>query len=79
MIGEFSVYVFFPNDEYMRELSFVDAKTAVEKACSLTKTIGARLGTTKQVMITDGDDNCVFLWRSGEGVVFPSPEERRNA
>jgi hypothetical protein len=71
MIGEFSVYVFFPDETYMQELDHVDAKTAVEKAHSLTKTIGGRIGTTKQIMICDGDDYCVFLWRFGEGVVFP--------
>lgn len=69
--GEFSVYVFFPNDTYSRELSFVSAKAAVEHAKRLTETIGARIGTTQQVMITDGEDFCVFLWRYGEGLVHP--------
>lgn len=31
----------------------------------------ARAGLVREVFITDGGDSTVFLWRHGEGVVFP--------
>jgi hypothetical protein len=68
---EFSVYQFFPDDTYEAVVRFVDPKTAVEKAKVLTETVGARIGTTRRVIITDGGDYCVFEWRYGEGVTFP--------
>jgi len=71
--GEFSVYVFFPDGSYEAVLRWVDAKTAVEKAKSQTETIGARIGTTQRIIITDGGDITVFEWRFGEGVTYPKP------
>lgn len=73
---EFSVYQFFPDDSYERVLSLVDDATAVQMAMRLTLSVGAKIGTTRRVMITDGGDECVFLWVYGKGVVFPTAEER---
>lgn len=69
--GEFSVWQFFPNDLQERVLRGVDAKTAVEQAKRLTETVGARLGTTTRIIITDGGDDTVFEWINGRGVTFP--------
>lgn len=74
--GEFSVYQFFPNGSYEASARFVDAETAVKRAKALTETVGARLGTTVKVIITDGGDCTNFEWKFGEGVVYPKPGEK---
>jgi hypothetical protein len=72
--GEFSVHVFFPDETSMLDLDHVDAETAVKAAKRLTESLGARMGTTRRVIITDGGDNACFEWRHGKGVVFPERE-----
>ena len=69
--SEFSVYVFRPDGSYSRELSFVSAERAVTWAKWLTEERAARRGAVSQIVITDGGDHTVFLWRFGAGVVFP--------
>ena len=71
---EFSVYQFFPDETWERVLHFVTAEEAVSKAKVLTQTVGAKIGTTRRVIITDGDDFCCFEWKFGEGVTFPTKE-----
>jgi len=71
MTGEFSVYQFFPDESCERVSSFIDARSAVEQAKRLTETVGARIGTTRRVIITDGGDCTVFEWKHGQGVTFP--------
>lgn len=68
---EFSVCQFFEDDthEYVRQ--FVGAKEAVETAHHYCFSVGAKLGTTRRVIITDGDDFTVFEWKFGEGVTYP--------
>lgn len=70
--GEFSVYQFFPDEQYEEVLRFVDAETAVRTAAQLCRSLGGRIGTTQRVIITDGGDYTTFEWKFGEGVVFPS-------
>jgi hypothetical protein len=73
--GEFSVFQFFvADDQYEEVLQSVDAETAVLTAKRLTESVGGRLGTTRRVVITDGDDFICFEWQHGEGVVFPPRE-----
>jgi hypothetical protein len=67
----FSVYIFRPDGSYSRELSFVSAERAVTWAKWLTEERAARRGAVTQIVITDGGDHTVFLWRFGAGVVFP--------
>lgn len=71
--GEFSVYQWFPDGTYERVREFVSAEEAVRAAHHYTNSVGARLGITTKVMITDGGDCCVFEWRRGEGIVFGMP------
>jgi hypothetical protein len=71
MSDEFSVYQFFPDEQWERVKSFVDAKTAVDCAHSLSTSVGARIGTTVRVIITDGGDFTCFEWVNGKGVTFP--------
>lgn len=68
--GEFSVHQFFEDgtSECVRE--FVSAEEAVKAAHHYCHSVGARLGTTRRVIITDGDDCTNFEWKFGEGVTF---------
>jgi hypothetical protein len=68
---EFSVCQFFVDDshEYLgRHLSDEDA---VRLAVQATRSVGATIGTTKRVIITDGGDCINWEWKHGEGVVYP--------
>jgi len=73
--NEFSVFWWDPTGSYHKELGFVSAEAAMEKAISLTRRPAALIGVIRKVMITDGGDFCVFLWEFGKGVVFPTKEE----
>jgi len=75
MTGEFSVYQFFPNGTNENVRAYVDAEEAVKAAKHCCTSVGARIGTTVRVMITDGGDFCVFEWEFGKGITFP-PELR---
>ena len=71
MTNEFSVVQFFVDDSYEYVRRFVSAEEAVKASKHYTSSVGARLGTTKRVIITDGGDCTCFEWKFGEGVVFP--------
>jgi hypothetical protein len=71
--AEFSMYWWDPDGNQHRELSFVTAREAVEKAHSFTTRPAARMGMVKKIMITDGLDFCVFLWEDGK-IVHPSED-----
>lgn len=71
--GEFSVYQFFEDDSYECVRSYVSAKEAGKAVKHYTTCVGAQIGTTKRVIITDGGDNTNFEWKFGEGVVYPPP------
>lgn len=73
--GEFSVYQFFPDDSYEAVLRRVDPETAIKTAKALTESVGARIGTTKRIIVTDGGDCTNLEWKFGEGVVFPTRED----
>ena len=68
--GEFSVYVFDYDDGSEEMLRFVDGKTAVEEAHRISKSVGAKLGFFKRIIITDGGDCTCFEWTNGKGVTF---------
>lgn len=69
--GQFSVFAFFPDESYLLEAEWVDEETAVKTAARLVDTIGARIGATRRVIITDAFDLTVFQWEFGKGVTFP--------
>lgn len=71
--GEFSVAQFFEDgtNEYVRR--FVSAKEAVLACKHYTHSVGAQIGNTVRVIITDGDDNINFEWKYGEGITYPPP------
>lgn len=72
MSDEFSVFQFFEDDSYERVRSHVGAEEAVNAAKHYTTSVGARIGTTKRVIITDGGDSTVFEWVHGRGITFPT-------
>lgn len=77
MIGEFSVVQFFEDgtSEYVR--SGVGPKEAVEAAHHYCHSVGAKVGITRRVIITDGGDCTNFEWKYGEGVTFPPRVQER--
>jgi len=74
--GEFSVCQFFMDGSYEYVRRFVDAEEAVKASKHYTTSVGARIGTTVRVIITDAGDCIAFEWKRGEGVVFPPKESK---
>jgi len=74
-VNEFNVFWFDPDGNTHKEREFVTAMEAVECARSLSTRPAAKLGVIRRIMITDGDDFCVFLWEDGR-VVFPDDHTR---
>lgn len=72
---EFSVVQFFPDGSYEYVRRFVGAEEAVKTAKRCTESVGAKIGITIRVIITDGGDETNFEWKFGKGVTFP-PRER---
>ncbi len=72
--GEFSVVQFFADETYEYVRRGVSAPEAVGAAKHYAASVGARLGTTRRVIITDGEDFTTFEWKFGEGVTYPSRE-----
>lgn len=75
MSGEFTVVQFFPAGDYEYVLRDVSAKEAFGGFQSLITSIGALLGTTARVIITDGGDSTNAEWVFGKGITFPTPED----
>jgi hypothetical protein len=70
-MDEFSVWQFFEDESCERVRDHVGAEEAVIAAKRYCSSFGARIGTTRRVIITDGGDDTVFEWKFGEGVTFP--------
>lgn len=75
MTNQFSVYQFFEDGSYEAVRQWVEAEEAVKVAQHYCNSIGAKIGTTRRVIITDGGDCTTFEWKYGEGVVFPPKEK----
>jgi hypothetical protein len=69
--GEYSVYQFFPDESYERVSEFVSGEKATNVAKICCTSMGARLGITRRVIITDGGDVTVFEWQHGKGITYP--------
>lgn len=71
-IGEvFAVWQFFSDGTHECVGRGLNAKEAVKKAHAYCRSVGATVGTTVRVIITDDCDYTVFEWKRGEGVTFP--------
>lgn len=74
-MGElFSVVQFFANDCYEQVLQDVPVADAIACAMTLATSVGAKIGTTRRVIITDGDCTA-WEWQYGKGLVFPVVEQ----
>lgn len=71
MTNEFSVCQFFEDGSYEYVRRFVSMDDAVKAFKHYTDSVGARLGTTQKVIITDGGDCVNAEWQYGKGLVFP--------
>lgn len=74
--GEFSVCMFFPDEQYEYDCRFVDGETAVNRVKTIISSVGGKLGFVKRIIITDGGDCINFEWIHGQGVVYPPPETK---
>ncbi len=77
--NEYSVAQFFDDDSYEYVRRHVSVEEAVRAARHYTISVGAQIGSTRRVIVTDGDDYIVFEWRFGEGVIFPRDEAAGDA
>lgn len=68
---KFNVHQFFVDDSSEHVASRVPAQVAVSKARQLSTSVGARIGTTKRVIVTDNGDITVLEWVHGKGLIFP--------
>ena len=77
MQGEFSVYQFFPNGMNECVRHFVSGPEAMDAFLHYIQCVGAKIGTTNRVIITDGGDCCAMEWKHGEGITFPDTPEMK--
>lgn len=69
--GQFSTIQFFDDDEYEYVRRFVGPEEAVNAAAHYVTSVGARIGITIKVIVTDGGDNTVFAWERDKGITWP--------
>lgn len=72
--NEFSVCQFFEDGSHEYVRRYVTADEAAKAAVHYSSSVGAKLGMTQRVIITDGGDCVNWEWKFGEGVVFPPKE-----
>lgn len=70
-----NVVQFFEDGSYEYVRRNVGAEEAVKTARHYCESVGARVGTTRRVIITDDGDSTNFEWRFGEGIVYPTTAE----
>ena len=71
MTAEFSVYQYFVDGSCERLAHYVEIEEALRLLKHYTTSVGARIGTTRRVIMTDGGDCLAFEWLYGQGVVYP--------
>ena len=75
---EFSVTQFFEDGSYETERTNVKAREAFETFLRYAQSVGAQMGTTVRVIITDGGDCIVAEWQYGQGIIYPPKKESTN-
>lgn len=73
-MNEFSVCQFFPDGSYEYVRRFVSGEEAIKAFQHYTSSVGARLGTTVRVIITDGGDCINAEWEFGKGLTYPKED-----
>lgn len=73
----FSVYQFFINGMNERVRDWVPIEEAVAAARHYTSNVAVKMGITTRVIITDSMDRCVFEWKNGEGITWPTEMKGR--
>lgn len=73
--GEFNVFQFFADGSYEKVMENVSADDAGIAFVNCSTSVGAKIGTTKRVIVTDGGDCTNAEWEFGKGIVFPPDEE----
>lgn len=68
--GEYSVCQFFEDGSYEYVRRYVSVEEAVKAAQHYCDSVAAKLGVTKRVVITNGDDHINFEWQFGKGITF---------
>lgn len=71
MTETFNVVQFFADDSHEYVLRRAPPEEAARKAHSMATSVGARIGTTKRVIITDSGDFTGWEWVYGKGLAFP--------
>ena len=69
-MGEFSVCQYFPDGQYEYVRRNVSGDEAMKAFKHYITCVGAKIGTTVQVIITDGGDSICMEWKRAEGIVF---------
>jgi hypothetical protein len=72
MAETFSVCQFFEDGSYEYVRRGVGGAEAVEAAMHYATSVGARMGLTRRVIITDSGDYTTFEWKWDEGITFPA-------
>jgi len=75
MSDQYSVCQFLKDDSYEYVRRFVSAEEAIKAFKHYTTSVGARMGITKRVVITDGGDCVNMEWEFGKGVTYPKKED----
>lgn len=75
----FNVVQFFADGSSETLPDLRGPQAAVQAAKRWCSSVGARIGNTRRVIITDSGDYINFEWKFGEGVTYPTPEMRRSA
>lgn len=71
----FNVFQFFVDGSQEKVAELVPARQAVETVRNLITSLGAQMGTTKRVIITDTGDLTNLEWVYGLGITYPVQEE----
>lgn len=71
MTSKFSVCQFFEDGSYEYVRRFVEASEAVKAFQHYSSSVGAKLGMTTRVIITDEGDCTAAEWQFGRGFTFP--------
>ena len=77
-LDKFNVVQFFEDGQYEYVRRAVPALEAVQAVQHYTTSVGARMGITKRVIITDMMDSICFEWDEGK-IIFPTKKDIEDA